>query len=199
MSAACRGEIAPVEIDRAAGDLPMSRRRILAARCLDRVAPEPGGGSPLSHQIRISSRRWRRAWHGRGQDAPDSAGAADLRANPQRSPGAAGAALRDMAQRVRAFVAIGRRIPARHRSHRVEDDQEGAFVRNGHGPINRKRCRHPPLRDQRLRRTMRGYRGFQARRRHGPRRLVRTTRPFCITMTWLASARTTLRSWLMNM
>ena len=117
-------EIAPVEIDRHAGDLPVAGGRVLAARGLDAVAPSPGG---LAERLEV-----RRHPPGRGLAGKPESQRDEVR-QVQRAlaqPGAValppGASLGDVADRVGAGIAIGRRILRPADADGVEHDDQRA-------------------------------------------------------------------------
>ena len=117
-------EVAPVEVDRHAGDLPVARGRVLAARGLDAVAPSPGG---LAERLEV-----RRQPPGRGRAGKAEAERDEVR-QMQRTlaqSGAValppGAGLGDVADRVGAGVAIGGGILGAADADGVEHDDQRA-------------------------------------------------------------------------
>ena len=99
-------EIAPVEVDRHAGDLPMAGGRVLAARGLDAVAPSPGG--------RAERLEVRRQPPGRGRAGKAEAERDEVR-QMQRTLAQSGAVALAAARRPRRY---GRPCRRRHRHRR---------------------------------------------------------------------------------
>ena len=116
-------EIAPVEIDRRAGDLPMAGGRVLAARRLDPIAPLAAGSR---------QREARRRPPGRGHHRVAEAERVETRKAERPAPQAVAiasaerAGLGDMAERVGAFVAVSRGVVRAAAADRIEHDDDGA-------------------------------------------------------------------------
>ena len=174
---------------RRARHFPMAGRRILAPRrlhrhAIDRLAP---------HRTRQARRR--RAGRTRA-GAPQPERIEMRQAQRPRAGGgirATGrASLRDMAERIGAFVAKGGRIRRAAAAHRIENDEE--------------RARHAycataaastasMLKAAANRARVYSLRGLPKISCAGP---CSTTTPWRMTSTSVASAFTTFRSWLMN-
>src|SRR6185437_1558659 len=135
-------EIAPVEIDRSAGKLPMAGRRVLAAGGLDSIAP-------LAARLGKGEERRRAAGRGLHRPAkPERLEARQLQGPaPQAVAIAAslGASVGDVAQRIGALVAVGRRILGAAAADRIEDDEDGAGHWRFSGcPLHRPSAGPPP-------------------------------------------------------
>ncbi len=143
-------EIAPVEFDRRAGQLPMAGGRVLAARGLDAIAPLPARFGKGEAPRRAAGRGLHGAAEAEGLEARQT-----QRPAPQAVPVALpeGAGLRNVAQRVRALVAVSLGVLSAAAAGGIKDDENGA----GHLPFS------PCARRWRRRRRMR-----LSRRPHRP-------------------------------
>ena len=151
------GEVAPWERDRAAGDLPMPRRRVLALAALDAVAvPALGPCRLCASRQRVS----RGGLTGMGEPEPH-----EIRQGQRAAaqPGAVAPTLRtgqgDMAERIGAGIAVEMRVLGAAAADRIEHDQD----RPGHvSPAPR---RSTPVRGSARRRAAPAYRPRGAARR----------------------------------
>src|SRR5579883_660304 len=116
-------EIAPLEAHRGSGDFPMARRRVLAQRGLDAVAP-------MADRLDLAEAR--RLAAGRGRHRAAEAEAIEIgqseRAAPQALAVAApySASRRDVAERVGALVAVRSRILRAAATDGIEHDEKRA-------------------------------------------------------------------------
>ena len=120
------GKIAPVEVDRRSGKLPMAGRRVLAARGLDAEAPLSARLGERKARRRAAGRSLHRLAEPERFEARQPQGAA-----PQAVAVAlaAGAGFRDMAERVGALIAVSLGVRCAAAADRIEDDENRA----GHG------------------------------------------------------------------
>lgn len=109
------------------GDFPMARRRILARRALDAIAPQRAGFRWTREAGRQASRR---SLGGEAKAQAAEMGEAQ-RAAPQAFavPRARGAGRREMAERIGARVAEAGRVPGAAAAKRVKNEEDRA----GHG------------------------------------------------------------------
>ena len=123
------GEIAPVEIDRRPGDLPMAGGRVLAARRLDAIAPLPRGFGQREAGRRAAGRGLHRMPEAERLEAGQAAGAApqaEAVAEAQRT------GLGDVAERIGALVAIGSGVLGAAAADRIENDEDRPAGRRAH-------------------------------------------------------------------